>query len=60
VFPRLPLAARLRPAQSSEDPAAASARLQLEAWGPFADVATRLGLTTYGPLMLPAEHHLAW
>ena len=60
VFPRLPLAARLRPAQSSEDPAAASARLQLEAWGPFADVATRLGLSTYGPLMLPAEHHLAW
>ena len=60
VFPRVPLATRLRPAQSSEDPAAASARIRLEAWGPFADVATRLGLSTYGPLMLPAGHDLAW
>jgi protease-4 len=56
----VPLAARVRPAQSSEDPAAASARLRIEAWGPFADVASSLGLSTYGPLMLPAEHHLAW
>jgi protease IV len=60
VYPRLPLAARLRPAQSSEDPAAAGTQLRVEAWGPFADVATRLGLPAYGPLMLPAEHHLAW
>jgi protease IV len=56
----LPLAARLRPAQSSEDPAAAGTHLRIEAWGPFADVATRLGLPAYGPLMLPAEHHLSW
>ncbi|MGH9230372.1 MAG: signal peptide peptidase SppA [Acidimicrobiales bacterium] len=60
VFPRLPLATRLRPAQSSEDPAAAGARLRLEAWGPFADAATRLSLSTYGPLMLPAEHYVSW
>jgi protease-4 len=60
VYPRVPLAARVRPAQSSEDPAAASARLRLEAWGPFADVARRLSLSTYGPLMLPTEHHLTW
>jgi protease IV len=59
VYPRVPLAARVRPAQSSEDPAAASTRLRVEAWGPFADVANRLGLSAYGPLMLPAEHHLA-
>jgi protease-4 len=60
VYPRVPLAARVRPAQSSEDPAAAGARLRVEAWGPFADVASRLGLSTYGPLMLPTEHQLAW
>jgi protease IV len=60
VYPRLPLAARVRPAQSSEDPAAASTRLRIEAWGPFADVAARLGLSTFGPLMLPTEHRLAW
>jgi protease-4 len=60
VYPRLALATRLRAAQSSEDPAAASARLATEAWGTFADLATRLGLSTYGPLTLPAEHNLAW
>ena len=60
VFPRQPLPSRLRPPQSSEDPAAATARLRLEAWGPFADVATRLGLPVYGPLMLADGHRLAW
>jgi protease IV len=60
VYPRLPVASRLRPAHSSEDPAAARAVFHVEAWGPFADLATRLGLSRYGPLMLPAEHHLAW
>jgi protease IV len=60
AYPRLPLATRLRPAHSSEDPAAARAVLRVEAWGPFTDLATRLGLSTYGPLMLPAEHDLAW
>jgi protease-4 len=53
VYPRVPMVARLRPAQSSEDPAAASARLGIEAWGPFADLARRLGLSTYGPLTIP-------
>ena len=56
VYPRLPLAARLRPAQSSEDAAGASGRLRVEAWGSFADLAARLGLPSYGPLMLPAGH----
>jgi protease-4 len=60
VFPRPPLPSRLRPPQSSEDPAAATARLRLEAWGPFADVATRLGLPVYGPLMLADGYRLAW
>jgi len=60
VFPRPPLPARLRPPQSSEDPAAATARLRLEAWGPFADVATRLGLPAHGPLMLADGFRLAW
>ncbi|HET6687580.1 MAG TPA: signal peptide peptidase SppA [Jiangellaceae bacterium] len=60
AYPRLPLATRLRPAHSSEDPAAARAVLRVEAWGPFTDLATRLGLSTHGPLMLPAEHDLAW
>ncbi len=40
LYPRVPMIARLRPAQSSEDPAAASARLGIEAWGPFADLAS--------------------
>jgi protease IV len=53
LYPRVPMIARLRPAQSSEDPAAASARLGVEAWGPFADLAMRLGLSGSGPLMLP-------
>jgi len=60
VYPRPALATRLRPAQSSEDPAAAGARLRMEAWGTFADLATHLGLATYGPLTLPPEHHAAW
>ena len=41
LYPRVPMLARLRPARSSEDPAAASARLGFEAWGPFADLAIR-------------------
>jgi protease IV len=60
VYPRPGLATRLRPAQSSEDPAAAGARFRIEAWGTFANLATHLGLPTYGPLTLPPEHHLAW
>ena len=53
VYPRVPMISRLRPAQSSEDPAAASARLGIEAWGPFGDLAMRLGLSSYGPLTHP-------
>jgi protease-4 len=60
VYPRLPLVTRLRPARSSEDPAAAGAQLRVEGWGAFADLAARLGLSTYGPLALAADHHLAW
>ena len=40
LYRRVPMIARLRPAQSSEDPAAASARLGIEAWGPFAELAS--------------------
>ena len=53
LYPRVPMLARLRPARSSEDPAASSVRLGFEAWGPFADLASVLGLSSYGPLMLP-------
>jgi protease-4 len=49
-FPQLPLLARLRPAASSDDEAAAMARLRLDAWGAFAPVAAALGLPTTGPL----------
>jgi protease IV len=52
VYPRVPLVSRLRPAPSSEDPAAASAQVRLDAWGTFADLAAGLGLPAYGPLML--------
>lgn len=52
LYPRTPLMARLRPAQSSEDLAAATARIRLDAWGTFADLATSLGLPAHGPLTL--------
>ncbi|MEV4097769.1 signal peptide peptidase SppA [Streptosporangium saharense] len=54
-YPRLNPIERLRPADSSEDRAAALARLRLEAWGPLAHLATELGLPSYGPLMLPGS-----
>jgi protease-4 len=50
AYPRLPLGARLRPARSSEDPAGARPDV---AWGPFADLAARLGLPSSGPLTMP-------
>ena len=59
VYPRVPLVARLRPAQSSDDPAAASARLAAEAWGPFAGLAARFGLSSHGPLTLPGDYNLS-
>jgi protease-4 len=58
TYPHVPMVARLRPPQSSEDPAAASVRLGLEAWGGFAGVATRLGLPAAGPLTLPGGWRL--
>jgi protease-4 len=58
VYPRAPIAARLRPARSSEDPAAAQAQVRLDAWSGFADLASRLGLPAYGPLTLPGDWRL--
>jgi protease-4 len=57
VYPRTPIT-RLRPARSSEDPAAASAQIRLDAWSGFAELATRLGLPAHGPLTLPGDWHL--
>ncbi len=59
VYPRVPMLARVRPPQSSDDPAAAAARLPFDGCGAFADVAFRLGLPAYGPLMLPGDWYLA-
>ena len=59
TYPRVPLVARLHTAQSSEDPAAATAHVRSDAWGMFADLAVRLGLPAYGPLMLPGDWLLA-
>ncbi|RJL25123.1 signal peptide peptidase SppA [Bailinhaonella thermotolerans] len=53
TYPRMHPLDRLRPAESSEDRTAAAASLRIEAWGPLAAVATRLGLPSYGPLVLP-------
>ncbi|MFI6507454.1 signal peptide peptidase SppA [Streptosporangium sp. NPDC050855] len=53
AYPKLSPLERLRPAESSEDKAAALAQVRLEAWGPIAHLAGELGLPSYGPLMLP-------
>ncbi|MBB2913964.1 protease-4 [Streptosporangium becharense] len=55
VYPKLNPLERLRPAESSEDKAAALAQVRLEAWGPVAHLAAELGLPSYGPLMLPGQ-----
>jgi protease IV len=52
-FPRVSPLERLRPPESSEDAAAAS--VGLDAWGPVAALATRLGLSAGGPLLLPYD-----
>jgi protease-4 len=52
-YPHVSPLERLRPAESSDDRAAARARL--EAWGPLAHVAARLGLPAEGPLILPGN-----
>ena len=53
VFPRVRPIDRLRPATSSESRGAASASLLADSWGPAGQLATRLGLSPHGPLMLP-------
>lgn len=53
VYPRLNPLERLRPAESSEDKAAALARVRLDAWGPLARLSAELGLPATGPLTLP-------
>jgi protease-4 len=53
TYPRMHPLERLRPAESSDDKAAAMSRMRLEAWGPLTHLATELGLPTYGPLVLP-------
>jgi protease IV len=53
TYPRITPVTRLRPARSSEDPAAAGAPARFDAWGAFSDLAAHLGLPSYGPLMLP-------
>lgn len=61
MVPRLSPLDRLLPPQSSEDPAGATARVDLgalETWGPVAHVAARLGLQGAGPLMLPPEFRI--
>ncbi len=53
VYPHVSPLDRLRPAESSEDRTAASARL--DAWGSMSVLAARVGLPTGGPLMLPGS-----
>jgi protease IV len=55
-YPHISPLDRLRPAESSEDRTAATARL--DAWGPMTTVATRLGLPSGGPLLLPGTWDL--
>ncbi len=57
VYPRAHPMDRLRPPSSSESHGAAAASLNLvaDSWGPVWQLATRLGLSAAGPLMLPGE-----
>jgi protease-4 len=55
VFPRVHPLDRLRPAASSESPAASAAGLFADAWGPAWQLAARAGLSPYGPLTLPGS-----
>ncbi|MEV6985696.1 S49 family peptidase [Sphaerisporangium sp. NPDC051017] len=55
TYPRVHPLERLRPAESSEDRAAALSRVRLEAWGPLTRLTAELGLPAYGPLMLPGQ-----
>jgi len=55
AFPRVHPLDRLRPAASSESPAASAASLLADAWGPAWRLAARAGLSPYGPLTLPGS-----
>jgi protease IV len=54
VYPRTRPLDRLRPPSSSESHAA-DASLLADSWGPVWELATRLGLSAAGPLMLPGN-----
>ncbi|MBB5132629.1 protease-4 [Thermocatellispora tengchongensis] len=58
TYPRMNPLERLLPPESSEDKAAALARIRLEAWGPLTRLATDLGLPAHGPLLLPGTWHI--
>ncbi|GGO64884.1 signal peptide peptidase SppA [Nonomuraea cavernae] len=53
LYPRLNPLERLRGPESSEDKAAALARVRVDAWGPLARLSAELGLPAAGPLALP-------
>jgi protease-4 len=53
VFPKISPVDRLRPPDSSEDPAAAAAGVWAQGWGPVAAAARLLGLPATGPLTMP-------
>ncbi|HUL28059.1 MAG TPA: S49 family peptidase, partial [Streptosporangiaceae bacterium] len=55
AFPRARPLDRLRPAESSEDRAAARAGLFAESWGPLWRLAAGAGLPAFGPLQLPGR-----
>lgn len=64
-YPKLGPLERFRPAESSEDVAAAATRttspdgLQVAAWGRLAPVAAQLGLPAAGPLTLPGTWRIS-
>ncbi|MGI5273813.1 signal peptide peptidase SppA [Nonomuraea sp. CA-218870] len=58
VYPKLNPLERLRGPESSEDKAAALARVRLDAWGPLARLSAELGLPAIGPLALPAWYRI--
>jgi protease-4 len=52
-FPKAPPLPRVRPPRSSEDQGGGT--ITLDAWGPLAAVAARLGLPSAGPLIMPSS-----
>ncbi|MFI6597897.1 signal peptide peptidase SppA [Nonomuraea sp. NPDC050536] len=58
-YPRLHPLERLRGPESSEDKAAALARIRLESWGPLARLSADLGLPLAGPLALPSWYRIS-